>query len=162
MSPEEFENLFWLFAVAGTETLRNGLPGAMVALLAHPEGQQRLRAHPPLLATAVDELLRWWAPVMTFRRTATAEATLAGVQVRARTKVVVSSTSANRDDRSSQPSGHAGRPRGSCPRRRAAASPLHRYREKMPSWLLVRASPEERNRANCPRRAPRRALSPAG
>ena len=98
MSPEEFENLFWLFAVAGTETLRNGLPGAMVALLAHPESQQRLRAHPPLLATAVDELLRWWAPVMTFRRTATAEATLAGVQVRARTKVVVSSTSANRDD----------------------------------------------------------------
>jgi len=83
VSPEEFENLFWLFAVAGTETLRNGLPGAMVALLAHPESQQRLRAHPPLLATAVDELLRWWTPVMTFRRTATAEATLAGVQVRA-------------------------------------------------------------------------------
>jgi len=146
VSPEEFENLFWLFAVAGTETLRNGLPGAMVALLAHPESQQRLRAHPPLLATAVDELLRWWTPVMTFRRTATAEATLAGVQVRARTKVVVSSTSANRDDpptgtirqpgrsanrdeRSSQPSGHAGRPRGSCPRRRAAASATSLSRE---------------------------------
>jgi len=81
--PRSSENLFWLFAVAGNETLRNGLPGAMVALLAHPEGQQRLRAHPPLLATAVDELLRWWTPVMTFRRTATAEATLAGVQGRA-------------------------------------------------------------------------------
>jgi cytochrome P450 len=129
VSPEEFENLFWLFAVAGNETLRNGRPGAMVTLLAHPEDQQRLRAHPPLLATAVDELLRWWTPVMTFRRTATAEATLAGVQVRAGDKVVVSSTSANRDDGSSQPSGHAGRPRGSCPRRRAAASATSLSRE---------------------------------
>ena len=28
LSRVEFENLFWLFAVAGNETLRNGLPGA--------------------------------------------------------------------------------------------------------------------------------------
>ena len=33
---EEFENMFWLFAVAGNETLRNGIPGGMIALLAHP------------------------------------------------------------------------------------------------------------------------------
>ncbi|HEX5541760.1 MAG TPA: cytochrome P450, partial [Micromonospora sp.] len=36
VSVEEFENLFWLFAVAGNETLRNGIPGGMAALLAHP------------------------------------------------------------------------------------------------------------------------------
>jgi len=112
-----------------------------VALLAHPEGQQRLRAHPPLLATAVDELLRWWTPVMTFRRTATAEATLAGVQVRARTKVVVSSTSANRDDPPTGTIGHLS-PQGTLADpeavARAVAQPraLPRYREKMPSWLL--------------------------
>ena len=34
---EEFENLFWLFAVAGNETVRNGLPGGMFALLKHPD-----------------------------------------------------------------------------------------------------------------------------
>src|SRR5581483_5660926 len=37
VSVAEFENMFWLFAVAGNETLRNGLPGACVALLEHPE-----------------------------------------------------------------------------------------------------------------------------
>src|SRR5450759_3675801 len=102
---------------------------------------ERLRAHPPLLATAVDELLRWWTPVMTFRRTATAEATLAGVQVRARTKVVVSSPSANRDDPPTGTIGHLS-PQGTLADpeavARAVAQPraLPRYREKMPSWLL--------------------------
>ncbi len=41
---EEFENLFWLFAVAGNETLRNGIPGGLIALLEHPESQRALRA----------------------------------------------------------------------------------------------------------------------
>lgn len=34
VSVQEFENLFWLFSVAGNETLGNGLPGGMLALLA--------------------------------------------------------------------------------------------------------------------------------
>ena len=40
VSVEEFENLFWLFAVAGNETLRNGIPGGLIALLGHPETQR--------------------------------------------------------------------------------------------------------------------------
>jgi cytochrome P450 len=98
VSAEEFENMFWLFAVAGNETLRNGLPGACIALLEHPEAQDELRADPGLLATAVDEMLRWWTPVMTFRRTAAADTMLGGQQIRAGDKVVVSFTSANRDE----------------------------------------------------------------
>lgn len=95
---EEFENLFWLFAVAGNETLRNGIPGGMIALLEHPDAQAALRADPALVEPAVDELLRWWTPVMTFRRTATRDTELAGHRIRAGDKVVVSFTSANRDD----------------------------------------------------------------
>ncbi|HVW34699.1 MAG TPA: cytochrome P450, partial [Acidimicrobiia bacterium] len=49
VSLEEFENLFWLFSVAGNETLRNGLPGGLVALLADPGAQPRLRADRSLL-----------------------------------------------------------------------------------------------------------------
>ncbi|MFC0506517.1 cytochrome P450 [Micromonospora costi] len=99
LSVEEFENMFWLFAVAGNETVRNGLPGAMVALLEHPAQMRRLRREPGLYDTAVDELLRWWTPVMVFRRTATADTVVAGVPVRAGDKVVVSFSSANRDER---------------------------------------------------------------
>ncbi len=98
VSVEEFENMFWLFAVAGNETLRNGLPGACIALLEHPSVQDELRADPSLLPGAVEELLRWWTPVMTFRRTAVADCRLGGVDVRAGDKVVVSFTSANRDE----------------------------------------------------------------
>ena len=98
VSVEEFENMFWLFAVAGNETLRNGLPGGCIALLEHPGALAGLRADPGLLPGAVDEMLRWWTPVMTFRRTATADCVLAGQPIRAGDKVVVSFTSANRDE----------------------------------------------------------------
>lgn len=98
VSVEEFENMFWLFAVAGNETLRNGLPGACIALLQHPAAQRELRAQPGLMPGAVEEMLRWWTPVMTFRRTAAADCELAGQRIGAGDKVVVSFTSANRDE----------------------------------------------------------------
>jgi cytochrome P450 len=96
---EEFENMFWLFAVAGNETLRNGLPGGMYALLAHPQAQRRLRDDPDLVGLAVEEMLRWWTPVMVFRRTATRDCEINGQPVAAGQKVVVSFLSANRDPR---------------------------------------------------------------
>ncbi|MGH3165773.1 MAG: cytochrome P450 [Trebonia sp.] len=97
VSVAEFENMFWLFAVAGNETLRNGLPGGCVALLSHPAAADALRASPGLMPGAADEMLRWWTPVMTFRRTAVSDCTLGGQEIRAGDKVVVSFTSANRD-----------------------------------------------------------------
>ncbi len=98
VSVEEFENMFWLFAVAGNETLRNGIPGGCVALLEHPGAQEELRQDPGLMDGAVDEMLRWWTPVMTFRRTATADCEIGGQPIRAGDKVVVSFASANRDE----------------------------------------------------------------
>jgi len=98
VSVPEFENMFWLFAVAGNETLRNGLPGACIALLQHAHAQEALRADPALMPGAVEEMLRWWTPVMTFRRTATSECELGAQRVRQGEKVVVSFISANRDE----------------------------------------------------------------
>ncbi len=98
VSIEEFENLFWLFAVAGNETLRNGIPGGMIALLRHPGAQRALRNDPSGIPAAVEEMLRWWTPVMVFRRTATTATELGGHAIAAGDKVVVSFASANRDD----------------------------------------------------------------
>ena len=97
VSVAEFENMFWLFAVAGNETLRNGLPGACIALIEHPQAQRDLRADPALMPMGIEEMLRWWTPVMTFRRTAAADTQIGGQPIRAGDKVVVSFTSANRD-----------------------------------------------------------------
>jgi len=99
LTDDEFENMFFLFAVAGNETLRNGIPGALLTLLQHPEQLAALRRDPEArLDTAVDELLRYWPPVMQFRRTATCDVTLGGREIRAGDKVVVYHASANRDE----------------------------------------------------------------
>ncbi|HEX9336982.1 MAG TPA: cytochrome P450, partial [Pseudonocardiaceae bacterium] len=98
VSLAEFENLFWLFSVAGNETLRNGLPGGLLALLTHPDQYRALLADRALLPGAVEEMLRWWTPVMHFRRTATTATRLGDVDIRAGDKVVVWFTSANRDE----------------------------------------------------------------
>ena len=96
---EEFEQLFWLLTVAGNETLRNGLPGGLLALISHPGQYRRLREDRSLLPGAVEEMLRWWTPVLHIRRTATADTELGGVRIRAGEKVVVYFASANRDER---------------------------------------------------------------
>jgi cytochrome P450 len=98
LTDHEFENMFFLFAVAGNETLRNGIPGGLLTLLDHPSELARLRADPSLLPTAVDEMLRYWPPVMDFRRTATRDLTLSGHEIKAGQKVVVYHASANRDE----------------------------------------------------------------
>ncbi|MBH1937283.1 cytochrome P450 [Streptomyces sp. AV19] len=99
LSGDEFETMFFLFAVAGNETLRNGIPGALLTLLDHPDQLALLRERPGLTAGAVEEALRYWPPVLHFRRTATRDTELAGVRIRAGEKVVVHHASANRDER---------------------------------------------------------------
>jgi cytochrome P450 len=98
VSVEEFERLFWLFSIAGNETVRNALPGGMLALLEHPQAYRRLLADRGRLDRAVEEMLRWWSPVIQFRRTAVADVSLGGARVKAGDKVVVYFSSANRDE----------------------------------------------------------------
>jgi cytochrome P450 len=96
---DEFEQLFWLFSVAGNETVRNALPGAMLALIEHPDAYRQLREDRTLVPGAVEEILRWWTPVIQFRRTAVQDVVLDDVKIRAGDKVVVFFSSANRDER---------------------------------------------------------------
>ncbi|MEV7023084.1 cytochrome P450 [Kitasatospora sp. NPDC093558] len=98
LTVDEFETMFFLFAVAGNETVRNALPGGLHALLSHPEQYRLLCEKPELTSSAVEEMLRFWPPVVEFRRTATRDLTLAGQDVRRGDKVVVYHASANRDE----------------------------------------------------------------
>ncbi|MFD0002228.1 cytochrome P450 [Streptomyces sp. NPDC127178] len=96
----ELEMFFFLLTVAGNDTVRSAAPGGLLALAEHPESYDRLRAGHIELPSAVDELLRWHPPVLTFRRTAAQDTELAGRHIRAGDKVVVFHASANRDERS--------------------------------------------------------------
>ena len=98
LSEMELELFFLLLTVAGNETTRNLMSGAMHAFFQHPEQWERLLADRTLLPTAVDEMLRFVTPVMNFRRTAICDATLSGTDIKAGDKVVFFHASANRDE----------------------------------------------------------------
>ncbi|MGW1168143.1 cytochrome P450 [Streptomyces sp. NPDC002550] len=95
----ELEMFFFLLTVAGNDTVRSAAPGGLLALAEHPEAYEALRAGKVELTSAVEELLRWHPPVLTFRRTAARDTELAGQRIRAGDKVVVCHASANRDER---------------------------------------------------------------
>ncbi|HEV3361698.1 MAG TPA: cytochrome P450 [Pseudonocardiaceae bacterium] len=95
----ELEMFFFLVVIAGNDTVRSALPGGVLALAEHPAQQQLLREAPDLLPSAVEEMLRWHPPVLSFRRTATRDTELAGRQIKRGDKVVVYHISAHYDER---------------------------------------------------------------
>jgi cholest-4-en-3-one 26-monooxygenase len=98
LTEADFDGFFILLAVAGNETTRNLISGAMLALIEHPEQRQRLIDDPSLMPLAVEEFLRWVSPLIYFRRTATADAVVRGQQIKAGEKVVMYYPSGNRDE----------------------------------------------------------------
>ena len=98
LSEMELELFFLLLTVAGNETTRNLMSGAMDTFFQHPHQWQRLLDDRSLLPRAVDEMLRFVSPVMNFRRTAMCDVTLSGTEIKAGDKVVFFHASANRDE----------------------------------------------------------------
>jgi cytochrome P450 len=84
--------------VAGNETTRNLISAGLVALAEHPEQWAALRADRSLLADAVEELLRWTTPVISFMRTATRPTTIREQAIAEGDPVLLVYASANRDE----------------------------------------------------------------
>jgi len=96
LTDTEFQMFWLLLVVAGNETTRNAVSGAVLAL--HEHGLWSWVAeHPEHLDTAVEELIRYVSPVHQFRRTATRDVVLGDQYVRAGDKVVMWFSAANRD-----------------------------------------------------------------
>ncbi|MAG33924.1 MAG: hypothetical protein CL908_23840 [Deltaproteobacteria bacterium] len=99
LANEELLQFAMLLVMGGNETARNAISGGMLALFEHPEELERLRADRTLLPTAVDEILRWTTVVRALRRWVAADTQFEGQMLRAGQSVVMSFTSANRDER---------------------------------------------------------------
>ncbi len=84
--------------VAGNETTRNLISGGMRALLEHPEQWTKLCADPGLVPNAVEEMLRWVAPVQNFARRVERDTELCDRKLRAGEYVALFYGSANRDE----------------------------------------------------------------
>ena len=96
LAPDEFGFFVILLAVAGNETTRNAISHGMLALLDHPDQWELYRAERPV--SAVDEIVRWATPVTVFQRTALADTTLGGQQIKAGQRVGLFYRSANFDE----------------------------------------------------------------
>lgn len=99
LTASEFGSFFILLVVAGNETTRNAISHGMKALTDFPD-QRRLWWDDFAAGTrnAVEEIVRWATPVISFRRTVTADTEIRGVPIKAGDKVVFWYNSGNRDE----------------------------------------------------------------
>ena len=83
---------------AGHDTTRHSLSGALGAFLDFPDQFARLKADPSLMKTAVDEVVRWSAPVNYMKRTALRDYQLDDTLIREGEAVAMFYGAANRDE----------------------------------------------------------------
>ncbi len=98
MPPMELLSYFLVLVVAGNETTRNAASGGLLALIENPGEFEKLRANPDLVDTAVEEIVRWTAPVIQFCRTPVEDVELHGKKIKAGDSMCLFYPSANRDE----------------------------------------------------------------
>ena len=98
LNQQEMLSTIFQLVVAGHDTTTSLIGNGTVALLRHPDQRAALVADPGLLPRAIEEILRWDAPVphSTFRYT-TQDIPLGDVVIPAHAQVIISLAAANRD-----------------------------------------------------------------
>lgn len=94
--------IFWFFAlilIAGHETTTSLLSNLVLALLERPEEWEALRRDPALVPAAVNEALRYDAPVQGFFRSALTRYEVGGREIPEGARVLLLFGAANRDPR---------------------------------------------------------------
>jgi cytochrome P450 len=98
LSEQEMLSTIFQLVVAGHDTTTSLIGNGTAALLLHPEQRDALAADPALVPHAIEEILRWDAPVphSTFRYT-TQDIAFGGTVIPAFAQVIISLAAANRD-----------------------------------------------------------------
>jgi cytochrome P450 len=97
LSTEEIVGLSILLLIGGDETTAHLLGNAMVALWDHPEQLELVREDPILIPAAIEEALRYDAPVQTVFLTTTQDVAIDDMQIPEGAAVIGVWGSANRD-----------------------------------------------------------------
>ena len=96
LSDEHVFGTIALLIVAGIDTTWSALGAAIWHLAQHPEDRARLKEDPTLLPVAIEEFLRYYAPV-TMARLASTDTEIGGCPVAERDWVLLAFPAANRD-----------------------------------------------------------------
>lgn len=100
MSDHEYGLLFHNLIVGGIETTRNAMAFGLYELIRHPDQLALLQREPERIGDAVEEILRYHAPTVYYRRTALQDTELGGQRIHAGDTVICWLASANRDEHS--------------------------------------------------------------
>ncbi len=98
LPPLELLSYFLLLVVAGNETTRNAASGGLLALIENPAEFDKLRKQPDV-DTAVEEIVRWTAPVIQFCRTTVEDVEMHGQKIPAGDAFCLFYPAANRDEK---------------------------------------------------------------
>jgi cytochrome P450 len=98
LSDDELVASVILLLNAGHEASVNVFGNGLHALLTHPDQSERITSGDVPMATALEELIRYDAPLQLFERTARSDVDVLGVTVREGQKVACLMGSANRDE----------------------------------------------------------------
>ena len=94
----EGQSIVYGLTVAGHEIVTHFLANSLIVLLSERERWEALRQDASLLANALEEVLRVNSPQTSWRRIATRDVEVAGVEVPAGTQIFLSLASANHDE----------------------------------------------------------------
>ncbi len=97
LTDDEIVAFVRLLVPAGAQTTYRTLTNLLFALLSHPEQYEMVCRDRTLIPRAIEEGLRWEAPLLSFGRRATVDTVVAGHPVAAGTTVNLCVHSANRD-----------------------------------------------------------------
>ena len=98
LSDDEIYSFLRLLLPAGIETTYRAFGNLMFALLSNPEQLDAVRNDRGLLVQAIEEAVRWEAPLLTITRVATCDTELAGVPIPAGSSVMPMLGAANRQE----------------------------------------------------------------
>jgi cytochrome P450 len=99
LSDDDVLGFCLLLLVAGHETTTNLLANSVVILGDHPTARHKMASDPAVLASGIEELLRYDSPVQGLSRTLTRDVALHGETLHAGQTALLLFGSANRDDR---------------------------------------------------------------
>ncbi|MDB5464064.1 MAG: cytochrome [Phenylobacterium sp.] len=98
ISDLEAMSYYIIVATAGHDTTSSSTAGALWALAENPGEFAKVKADLSLIPSLVDESIRWTTPVKTFMRTATADVTFAGRDLKKGDWLMLCYASGNRDE----------------------------------------------------------------
>jgi len=97
LTHDEIKGVMILTFAGGRDTVINAVTNTLAYFAGHPEDLQRIREQPELAPRAVEELVRYFAPLTHMGRVATTDAEVSGCPVSADARISLCWAAANRD-----------------------------------------------------------------